>query len=149
MNYLIQRKNGNPSFCLVKRKPNFIFHSELDNMLKPWWKKFFGHSNTCQPKLTISDESWAFIISALKSLTLKHLKNSCTEIETLPKQKKKETKFLMINYRSSMENQFHANCEKIMFTTSQTRGQYVLTVSWVAHKTHTQTCRGISYAFTL
>lgn len=96
MNYLIQRKNGNPSFCLVKRKPNFIFHSELDNMLKPWWKKLFGHSNTCQPKLTISDESWAFIISALKSLTLKHLKNSCTEIETLPKQKKKKTKFEMI-----------------------------------------------------
>lgn len=22
-------------FLLVKRKPNFIFHSELDNMLKP------------------------------------------------------------------------------------------------------------------
>lgn len=37
-------------------------------------KKFFGHSNTSQPKLIISDESWVFIIAALKEFNTETLK---------------------------------------------------------------------------
>lgn len=37
-------------------------------------KKIFGHSNTCQPKHIFSDESWVFIIAALKEFNTETLK---------------------------------------------------------------------------
>lgn len=37
-------------------------------------KKLFGYSNTCQPKLFISDELWVFIIAALKEFNTETLK---------------------------------------------------------------------------
>ena len=43
-------------------------------------KSLFDHSNICQPKLIISDESWVFIIAALIEFKTETLKDFCNEL---------------------------------------------------------------------
>ena len=46
-------------------------------------KSLFDHSNICQPKLIISDESWVFIIADLIEFKTETLKDFCNELQVV------------------------------------------------------------------